>query len=140
MNIESYLRDIFSSCGIMVDSISLQRWEPIDDEIIPVPIDIKTIAFEFLDGKYHFALSKVVLSRENKPSIEIPWLCIEISNVSGKWSEPTLYADEESIEEDETEKQHLFARLEMMKAKLMPALDLVTLFAKFAQNARELFS
>lgn len=140
MKLEDLLKEIFNSVGITFESAAFNRWGIIDDKVLLIPLDLKNIAFESLDGSYHFQITDVSISRDNKPAIEIPWLCIEATCNSGNWTKVQLYADEESIEEGETEKQDLFARLEMIKAKIKPALDLVTVFVNFAHTIRELFS
>lgn len=146
VKIEDILKTFFSVVGIECKSVTFCRQEAVDDEIITVPISsLASLVKEFVDGSYHIGVETVVISGVSESPIEIPWLCIEISYRGSTWSEPRIFADEETIDEKtiaegEDFSQILFGRLETIKGKLRSVLQLTAIFARVAQGVSELFS
>lgn len=141
ITVEDIIKTIFGQVGITFAHAVFLRRRIIDDRIIPqVLTTLGALAEGFQDGTYEFALDQAVITDVGKAPVELPWVYIEISYIDGAWSEPNIYADEETISLGEDEEQILFARLRRTKERLIPVLRLLDMIVKLAQAIRGLFS
>lgn len=139
------ISDIFKAAfkheGIEFKSATFLRWQVVDDNILPRPIDTISALFrEFGDGRYQLTLNQAMISVSGKAPFEIPWICVEIAYGDGQWSEPTILHDKETYDLADTETaQTLDARLRGTKLKLKAALDWVIVIVKIVETIRRLY-
>lgn len=135
------LKAVFKHEGIECESATFLRWQVIDDNILPRPIDTISALFrEFRDGRYQLTINQAMISVSGKAPFEIPWICVEIAYSDGQWSEPTILHDEETYDlADHETAQTLDARLKRAKPKLRAALDWVVVIMKSAEIIRRLY-
>jgi len=137
--LESILKGYFNSCGIKTESVSLNRIELVDDTIVPVPVDEKTIALGLPDSDYQLILHNVVISTENKPSIRMPWLSVDLNYKYDKWFTREVHVEEEISEEDKILMKGLLARQKVITVSTQLASNLITMVGKVAQYVIEQF-
>lgn len=135
------LKEAFRHEGIEFESATFLRWQVVDDNILPRPIDTISALFrEFRDGRYQLMINQVKISISGKTPFEIPWLCVEITYSDGRWSEPTILHDEETYDPaDHETAQTLYARLKRVKPNFKAALDWVIVIMKIVETIRRLY-
>lgn len=133
------LKAVFKHEGIEFESATFLRWQIVDDNILPRPIDtISTLFREFRDGTYQLAISNVKISVSGKKPFDIPWICIESTYSNGQWSEPGIFHDDETFDPANHETaQTLYARLQTVKQSVKAALEWIAKILVFAEAAAE---
>lgn len=135
------LKAAFRHEGIEFESAAFLRWQIVDDNIIPRPIDTMSALFrELRDGRYQLTINEVKISVSGKAPLETHWLCAEIAYSNGQWSEPAIFHDEGTYNlADHETAQTLDARFRRAKANLKTALDWVVTIMHIAEAAHRLF-
>ena len=139
-SISDILKEACRHEGIEFESATFLRWQVVDDNILPRPIDTISALFrELRDGRYQLAINQARISVSGKAPFEIPWICVEITYSDGRWSEPTILHDEETYDPaDHETAQTLDARLKRVKPKLTAALGWVVVIMKIVEAIRRL--
>jgi len=142
LSISDILKAAFKHEGIEFESATFQRWQVVDDNILPRPIDTISALFrEIRDGRYHLAITGARISVSGKAPFEIPWICAEIVFSNGQWSEPSFFNDEETYDlADPETTQTLDARLRGAKTKVKVAFDWIVMIMKLIDTARRLYN
>lgn len=132
------LKEAFRHEGIEFESATFHRWQVVDDNILPLPIDtISALLRELRDGRYQLTINQAMISVSGKAPFEIPWICVEITYSDGQWSEPTILHDEETYDPANHETaQTLDARLKGVKPKFKAALGWVAVIKKTVETIR----
>lgn len=135
------LKAAFKHEGIEFESATFLRWQVVDDNVLPCPIDSMSALFrEFRDGKYHITITNAMISVGGKAPFKIPWVCAEIAFSNGQWLEPTIFHDEETYDlADQETAQTLDARLRRAKANLKEALEWLVIIMTIAEAIRHLY-
>lgn len=135
------LKEAFRHEGIDFKSATFLRWQVVDDNILPRPINTISALFrEFGEGRYQLTINQAMISVSGKAPFEIPLICVEITYSDGRWSEPTILHDDETYDlADHETAQTLDARLKRVKPKFMVALNWVVVIMKLAETIRRLY-
>jgi hypothetical protein len=139
--ISDLLKAAFKHEGIDFESATLLRWQIVDDNVIPRPINTMEAFFkEFRDGRYQLTINRVKIHASGKAPIETDWLCAEIACSNGKWLEPAIFHDDGTYDVAEQETaQTIEAKFRTAATNLKTALDWVVTVIQIAEAIRRLF-